>query len=125
LGRRGELHAQVLYRKNGYRIIAVNEFNRQGRQMGEVDFIATDKTNIVFVEVKTRKAAAGKFGSPADSINTYKQKKIIKAVKLFLLRHPEYNALVPRIDACFVIMDMFDNAPKSVTILSNAVEDTF
>ena len=48
----------------------------------EIDIVAAEgKDTVVFVEVKSR--AGSEFGSPADSVNRAKQKKIIKAARAF------------------------------------------
>ena len=123
LGKYGELVAQEEYKKAGYKIIAQNEFNRFGKQLGEIDFIALDKLSIVFVEVKTRTASKRDFGSGLEAIHQWKQQRIVRATKLFLQRNPEYQKLTPRIDACVVEVADLDRAIKNVTILPSAVED--
>jgi putative endonuclease len=125
LGKRGELIAQDIYRQKGFRIIAANEFNRNGKQAGEIDFIATDTTTIIFVEVKTRAQEMSKQGTGAEAVNYFKQQKLLKAAKLFLLRNPKYQRFCPKIDVCVVILGNVDKQPKSVTIISNAVEDMY
>ncbi len=125
LGKRGELIAQVSYQEKGFKIIATNEINRHGKQAGEIDFIAVDASSIVFVEVKTRAQEVTKHGTGVDSVNYYKQLKILKAAKLFLVRNEEYRSLRPQIDVCVIIMDNLDREPKRVTIISNAVEDVY
>lgn len=123
VGQIGELWAQGEYKKQGYGIIAQNEFNTRGKQVGEIDFIAKNALELVFVEVKTRTVGLQKFGSGADSINQFKQRKLLKAVQLFLSRHPELKNLQPRIDVCLVEVSNIDKQEYSVIIITNAVED--
>lgn len=123
LGRRGELAAQQEYKNLGYKIIAANFFNRKGLRLGEVDFIAKNSSKIIFVEVKTRSEEQGKFGSGAEAVNVFKQRKLIQTAKIFLGKHPELAQLQPQIDVCVVIMGELDSQPKSVKILVNAVDD--
>lgn len=123
LGKYGEQVAQAEYKKRGYKIIAQNEFNRFGKQFGEIDFIAIDKQSIAFVEVKTRTDTKSSFGSGFEAVHTWKQQRLIKAVKLFFLRNHEYQKLTPRIDVCVVEMSALDKSVKNVTMLANAVED--
>ena len=123
LGRIGEDFAQYEYEKRGFSIIAANFFNKKGKMLGEVDFVAKNESQIIFVEVKTRNSEIGKFGTAAEAVNIFKQRKILKAVKVFLLSHSEFSKLQPSIDVCEVIMNEFDKAPKSVKIIVNAVED--
>ena len=123
LGQIGEEMAQEEYRKKGFKIIAKNEYNKTGKRLGEIDFIAKNKDTLVFVEVKTRASDKGRFGSAIESVDYFKQVKILKAVKLYLLRNRNYLKFKPKIDVCVIIMNEFDKSPKSVKIYSNAVED--
>ena len=139
LGQQGELFAQEEYKRQGYKIIARNEYNKKGKQLGEIDFIATDKKKIVFVEVKTRTAGIDKFGKGVESVNVFKQRKILLAVKMYLLRHPEHRDLQPQIDVCLIesnpqttiknnpaskpVFNGFDKRFKPAIIISNVVED--
>ena len=65
--------------EKGYKIIERN-FRCK---LGEIDIIAQDKEEIVFIEVKTRKILS--YGNPADSVNEPKQKHIYKASEYYLL----------------------------------------
>lgn len=65
--------------EKGYEIIERNFMCK----LGEIDIIAQDKDEIVFIEVKTRKILS--YGNPADSVNEPKQKHIYKAAEYFLL----------------------------------------
>jgi putative endonuclease len=123
LGQLGESYAQAEYGRQGFAIVAKNEFNRKGKRLGEIDFIAKNKDKIIFVEVKTRSAEDGKFGGAAEAVDVFKQRKILKAVKVYLLRNPIYQQLQPQIDVCVVQCDDLDKTPNSVTIITNAVED--
>ena len=123
LGQRGEEFAQEFYIKQGFKIIVANFFNKKGLRKGEVDFIAANKTDIVFVEVKTRHVGDKKFGSGAEAVNAYKQLKLLKAVKIFLQQNPKYSKLKPQIDVCLVDYSELDNPQFCAKILVNAVED--
>ena len=123
LGEMGEKFAQEEYRKRGYEIVAANEFNRRGKRLGEIDFIAKNKDSLAFVEVKTRSKIQGKFGTAVESVNFAKQRKILKAVKLFLARHQEFTPLRPHIDVCALVSEGIDKPSFSVTILENVVDD--
>lgn len=123
LGQLGEERAQEEYRKLGYKIIAKNEYNKKGKRLGEIDFIAKNKSDIVFVEVKTRTAGFNKFGKGVESVDVYKQQKILRAVKMYLLRKPKMAELKPQIDVCLLEYDEFDKSFKPAIIIPNAVED--
>lgn len=124
LGQLGEEFAQKIYEEKGYEILGANVFNKKGLRKGEIDFIAKNKTEIVFVEVKTRaNVETGKFGSAAESVNMFKQAKFLRAVKLYLLSNPQYQDLRPRIDVCLVEQSRVDYSLKCAKIIANAVED--
>jgi len=120
LGAWGEEFAAEEYRRQGFRVLDKNYFNRRGKRIGEIDFIAVEDTELVFVEVKTRTSDA--FGTGADAVNIFKQRKLVKACKYFLLVHNEYKDFNYRIDVALVKTNL-DRTITSVTILTNAVED--
>ena len=62
----------------GYKILKKNFYCRGG----EIDIIALDGKELVFVEVKARRT--GEFGIGADSVGYYKQKKITNTAELYL-----------------------------------------
>lgn len=123
LGQLGEEAAQEEYKKRGYKIIAKNEYNKKGKRLGEIDFIAKNKNQLVFVEVKTRTAGVDKFGKGVESVNIYKQQKILRAVKMYLLRNPKMFECKPQIDVCLMEYNGFDKTFKPAIIIQNAVED--
>jgi putative endonuclease len=123
LGQLGEETAQLEYKKRDFKIIAANEYNKKGKRLGEIDFIAGNKEKIIFVEVKTRTFGADKFGSGAESVNIFKQKKLLRAVKMYLLRNRQYQHLQPQIDVCLMQYSDIDKSFKPVIIIPNAVED--
>lgn len=125
LGQMGEEFAQREYIKQGYEIVAANEYNKKGKRLGEIDFIAKNKQRLAFVEVKTRTAGSSKFGSGAEAVDIYKQTKILKAVKVYLLKHSEFSNLKPQIDVCVVEWHEVDKAFSPAIILVNVVEDSF
>ena len=123
LGRLGEEFAQAEYKKLGFKIVAANEYNKKGKQLGEIDFIAKNKQKIVFVEVKTRNILPGKFGTAVEAVDVYKQRKILRATKAYLLKNQKYQSLQPQIDVCAVSCSQLDKPVFSVKIIANAVED--
>ena len=71
-GRNAEVLAALLLRLKGYRILE----RRFRSKRGEIDIIAKQGGDLVFVEVKTR--SDNLFGSPFDSITAQKQKQLSK-----------------------------------------------
>lgn len=123
LGELGEEWAQEFYRQHGWNILAKNEYHHTGKRLGEIDFIARRKEVLVFVEVKTRTIGTGRFGKGVESVHVYKQAKMLKAIKLYLLKHPALQELRPQIDVCAIEVTDVDKQLYSVTILENSVED--
>lgn len=123
LGQLGEEWAQGEYKKMGFKILAANVFNRKGKRAGEIDFIAKTSEVLAFVEVKTRTSGIDVFGRGAEAVNLFKQRKLLKAVKLFLARNQRYRHLRPQIDVCLVEVADLDKKLYSATIIPNAVED--
>lgn len=90
-GKIGEDLACKYLQNNGYNII---ERNFEARQ-GEIDIIAIDKKELVFIEVKTRTNT--NYGKPIEAVNNNKQKHIIKTVEYYLYSRKLENQFV-RID---------------------------
>lgn len=70
LGKMGEDLATVELWHQGYAILA----RRYRTRYGEIDIVAQDGPTIVFVEVKAR--ASGRFGTAAESVTPWKQRRI-------------------------------------------------
>lgn len=102
-GKLGEDLAIKYLKKLGFKIINRNVKCKQG----EIDIIALDKKELVFIEVKTRRNM--KYGNPAEAVNKIKQKHLIEAIKYYLyLKHLE-NELI-RIDVIEIYI--FNNKYK-------------
>ena len=79
-GNYGETLAVEFLKKQGYRILERN-FRIRG---GEIDIVAKDKNNLVFVEVKTR--WSHEFGLPAESVTPWKIRFLIRAAQFYLAK---------------------------------------
>ena len=80
-GREGEETAVRFLRRKGYRILATNfRWHR-----AEIDIVAMDKGEMVFVEVKSRKGQS--FGSPEGAVDRRKQQQIAKVAAHYLQVH--------------------------------------
>ncbi len=98
LGKWGELKASEYLQQNNYKILARNYRNRYG----EIDLITRKKDFIVFVEVKTRRNS--NFGQPQVAVNYYKQQKIKKLARYFLLTG-NYHQYQLRFDVIAINID--------------------
>jgi len=77
-GKEGEKIAAAFLKKNGYRIIEIN-FRCP---IGEIDIVAKEKDDLVFVEVKTRKSM--ELGYPEQAVGIRKQKKMSQLALWYL-----------------------------------------
>lgn len=80
LGKKGEDEAVRFLEALGYRLLERNYRCR----FGEVDLIAKDGHEIVFVEVKTR--CTDLYGSPKQSVDGRKQRRVCLASQDYLVR---------------------------------------
>jgi len=96
VGRHGENAAFSYLKKKGYKLVTKNFSCR----FGEIDLIVSDKSYIVFVEVKTRKSDAMIEG--IYSINTAKIKRLTATAQIYLSKYP--TKLQPRFDVIEVEM---------------------
>lgn len=98
IGNVGENIATRYLENLGYKILERN-FRCK---LGEIDIIAQDKDEIVFIEVKARKILS--YGNPADSVNKPKQKHIYKAAKYYLFINDKLDDFT-RIDVIEVYLN--------------------
>lgn len=90
LGAWGESLAADFLRKKRYNIVATNYRSR----FGEIDLIVSDRTFLVFVEVKLRKSS--KFAQASEFVDYYKQNRIRTTAEMYLSENP--SELQPRFD---------------------------
>lgn len=84
---------------------------------GEIDIIARDKSFIVFVEVKYRKNLL--FEIPAEAVDLYKRRKIVRTAKMYLA----VNNLT-KVPCRFDIVEVVGEGDKMlINHLENAFED--
>ena len=81
LGPRGELAAERFLLKQGYWIIG----RGVGEKTGEIDLIASDARDLIFVEVKSRSSDAA--GDPSEAVDAEKQRHICQTARLFAVRN--------------------------------------
>lgn len=80
-GRAGEKIASDFLKGKGYQILEINwRFNHK-----EIDIIAKDEKEIVFVEVKSRKDES--FGLPEEAVTSAKEQHLIEAAEVYLERN--------------------------------------
>jgi len=81
IGNVGELIAQSFLESNGYRVVA----SQWRTRWCEIDIVAENNNEILFVEVKTRNSS--KFGSALDAITDKKRRQMHLAANMYLVNN--------------------------------------
>jgi putative endonuclease len=116
-GNIGEKAAAKYLGKKGYEIVETNYQNKFGRKIGEIDIIARDRGEIVFVEVKTREMQKYRDTLPEENITHQKLKKMDKIANLYLNKKG-LNKNSFRFDAISVWLDLNEKKAKIKHIIS-------
>ena len=88
-----------------------------GMARGEIDVIAWDGEYLVFVEVKTRRAALGEQGTPAEAVDARKQKQLTRLAMAYLAKH-NLDDVPCRFDVVAVVRPR--SGPARFTLLRDA-----
>lgn len=80
-GQAGEDAALAYLQEQGLRLVTRN-FRCK---VGEIDLVMHDRSSLVFVEV--RKRASSAYGGAAASITPAKQRRLLRAAQVYLLRY--------------------------------------
>jgi putative endonuclease len=107
----GEKTAAKYLKNKGYEIIETNYQNKFGRRIGEIDIIAKDKGEIVFVEVKTREMQKYLNTLPEENITYGKLAKLAKIANIYLKSKSLENSDF-RFDAISVWLDLDNKLAK-------------
>ncbi len=111
-GKIGEDIAIDFLKKKGYKIIERN----YKCVFGEVDIVARDSGDIIFVEVKSRRSEY--FGDPTDAVDFNKQKKLSK-IALNYLNEKRLDNHDARFDVIAIKLSPNGN---TVELIENAFE---
>ena len=114
MGDFGERTATAHLEAKGLRIVDRKFRTRET----EIDLVAIDRDQAVFVEVRTRRGAYE--GMAAMSVTRTKQRKLLNAVQHYLEAHPEYEQLPLRIDVVAIELDQ-DGKVRSIEHIEDAV----
>jgi putative endonuclease len=115
LGKWGEGVAVRFLQEKGYVLLATN----YRCHWGEVDIVAQEGEELVFVEVRTRRGV--EFGTPEESVTAAKARKLIATAQEFLQEHDQVNAGW-RIDLIAIRLDG-DRRVQDITHLRHAVQE--
>jgi putative endonuclease len=114
LGDFGERTARAHLEAKGLRVVDRKFRTRET----EIDLVAIDGDQAVFVEVRTRRGAYE--GMAALSVTRGKQRKLLNAVQHYLEAHPEYEIMPLRIDVVAIELDQ-DGKLRSIDHIEDAV----
>ena len=106
-GKTGEDAAAAFLEEKGYQIVERNYRYRRG----EVDIIALDGENLVFIEVKSWSALG--IDALEHGLDIKKQRRIIETAKHFLFFYRKLKYMTVRFDVVFI-------APVGITHLESA-----
>ena len=90
LGSWGESLAAEYLRKKHFKVIATN----YRCKYGEIDLIVSNRSFLIFVEVKLRKSSH--FAQAMEYVDFYKQNRLRTTAQMYLSEHP--SQLQPRFD---------------------------
>lgn len=107
MGSKYEQAAGEFLINKGYRIIAYN----YRCKLGEIDIIALDGDELVFVEVKYR--ASSRYGSPMEAVDYRKQNKIYMVANYYLMEQHISKYTKVRFDVVGIL-------GKEITLIKNA-----
>ncbi len=111
LGRRGERIAEIFLEERGYEILERNFRCR----LGEIDLVARESGEFVFVEVKTRRSTA--FGFPEEQISREKRRRLTRLALFYLKRRHREEAA--RMDVVSILL--YQEKVLRIELIQNAV----
>jgi putative endonuclease len=105
LGNQGENLAAKFLENHNFQIVTRNYHSCYG----EIDLVAIDSDELVFIEVKTRSSS---LESALTSISKSKQQKLYKTAAIFLASHPKYEDWFTRFDVIVILKSQNSEHPK-------------
>lgn len=106
LGKWAEQQAVHCVIEAGFIVLKQNYHSRYG----EIDLIAQDGQELIFIEVKARSKT--EYGHANEVVSVAKQRKMVKTALCFLNDHAEFNDFYCRFDViCF---DFYQEIAKNV-----------
>lgn len=114
-GKTGEAIARRELTQRGYRIIDANFRTRRG----EIDLVAVERDQIVFVEVRSK--WGGAFGSAGESITATKQERLVAVAQAYL-QERDLASADWRIDVLLIDREARGHRP-AIELIRNAVAE--
>ena len=100
IGNQAESQALTYLKQQGLSLIKQNYASKRG----EIDIIMRQGECLVFVEVRYRRQS--NFGHAIETVDRYKQQKLIAGAEYFLQQHPEYQDFICRFDVVGIESDL-------------------
>ncbi len=113
-GKKGEEIAARYLQSRGYNIIKMNVRYKRG----EIDIVAREKNELVFVEVKSRSTRT--FGWPEEGVTPRKRMRMRLSAGLFLSSHKEYQQCAYRFD--IMALELDEEAQKARVVHYKNIE---
>lgn len=88
--------------------------------LGEIDLVAREATTLAFVEVRTRRSTS--FGSPEESLNSAKRRRLVALAYTYLAHHQHPPATPWRIDLVAITVGSNGRVAR-LHHLRNAIEE--
>lgn len=101
LGRFGEAAAAAYLQRNGFALVARN----WRCPAGEIDLVATHGDQVIFVEVRTRRADGAMPALPETSVDALKARRLVQLAYTYLAEHEGSGDRAWRIDVIAVEVD--------------------
>ena len=114
LGKIGEALACAYLRRLGYNILSRNYKTK----IGEIDIVAKEKNELVFVEVKSRSTRT--FGWPEEGVTRQKRRRMKLSAGLFRSSHTEYQQCAYRFD--IMALELDEGAQKARVVHYKNIE---
>jgi putative endonuclease len=105
-GQLGEEIARKYLKKKGYKILEQNAKNK----FGEIDIVAKDKKELVFVEVRTK--IGDTYGSPEDSLTKNKLRRLRQNAIGYVNKNNWKGDY--RIDAVCIVLAHGEDKPEKI-----------
>lgn len=111
LGIKGEDKATSFLKSEGFRILERNWKNKTGRAVGEIDIVAKDGKELVFIEVKARHSKQGELILPEESITEAKLGRLSRIAEVYIWEK-KLGDVPYRIDALLLVFSDGEKEPE-------------